>query len=228
MTRGGWFRLGAALVIVVLLTQILRWTADFVFREQYPDRLAIDIEGFEGPLVNRAELQRSWPEGLDDLNARAQLRAFMRDVSTFTPPAPLENATREAPEPEPDLATLLANADAASGERRAKICTACHTFNEGGRDGVGPNLWGVLGRDIAARPSFNYSDALANEPGNWTIEKVDAYLRSPDDAIPGNKMAFQGVRLARHRAEIIAYLRMQGADQIPLPTPPAVGGDRNP
>lgn len=227
MTRGDWFRIGVSVVLVVLIMQTLRWTAEYLFREQYPDRLAVHIDGFEGPLVDRAALQRSWPEGLDRLSERAQMRAFMRNVSTFPPPAPLASATLEAsaPAPEPDLATLLANAEIASGERRARICTACHTFNEGGRDGQGPNLWGVLGRDIAARPSFNYSDALANEPGNWTFEKIDAYLRSPGDAIPGNKMAFAGVRLARQRAEIIAYLRAQGADHIPLPSPPAVGGD---
>lgn len=230
MSSGGWFRFGVAIIVAVLFMQILRWTTDLIFRKEYPDRLVVNIEGFEGPLVNRAKLQRSWPEGLDDLSERARMRAYMRNVSTFPPPAPLASATPQtsAPEPEPDLATLLASADVASGERRARVCSACHSFNEGGRDGVGPNLWGVIGRDIAARASFDYSNALAGEPGTWTFEKIDAYLKNPNNAIPGNKMAFAGVRRAQDRAEIIAYLRMQGADNVPLPAPPAVGGDESP
>lgn len=229
MTWGGWFRFSVAAIIIIVVMLSVRWTTELVFRKEYSDRLAIDVEGFEGPLVNRAELQRRWPEGLDDLNERARYRAYMRNVSTFPPPARVASASSEtsAPEPEPDLATLLANADVASGERRARICTACHTFNEGGRDGVGPNLWAVVGRDIAARSSFDYSDALASEPGNWTFEKIDAYLKNPNVAIPGNKMAFSGVRRAEHRAEIIAYLRMQGASSVPLPTPAGVGGGEN-
>ncbi len=216
-----------AIMIPVIIILALHWVADFVYRDDYSAKLAIDVPGFEAPLVNRAALQRRWPEGLDDLGARAQLRAHMRDVENLKAPKPLASLalTASAPEPEPDLATLLAAADLASGERRVRICAACHTFNEGGKDGVGPNLWGALGRDIGSRASYNYSNALAAEPGSWTFEKIDAYLRNPGKTIPGNKMAFQGVRRSDDRADIIAYLRMQGAAQIPLPKPAAAGGD---
>ncbi len=217
-----------AIAAVAALMLAVNWVAGFVFRDAYPDKLAIDVPGFDTPLVNRATLQRSWPEGLDDLGARAQLRSHMRDIENLKAPKPLARLTPEAsaPAPDPDLTTLLATADITNGERRARVCAACHTFDEGGRDGVGPNLWSVVGRDIGAKASYDYSNALAAEPGNWTFEKIDAYLRSPDQAIPGNKMSFQGIRRARDRADIIAYLRTRGAPQIPLPEPsPAAGGN---
>lgn len=218
-------KISLAIATVFFIMLSAKWVSDFVFRDAYPDALAIDVPGFEGPVVNRATLQRSWPEGLGDLGARAQLRAHMGDVENSEIPAAVASLASAAPAaPEPDLATLLASADVASGERRARTCSACHTFNEGGRDGVGPNLWAVLGDDIAARASYDYSDALAAEPGSWTFEKIDAYLLKPETAVPGNKMAFPGVRRAKDRADIIAYLRMQGAANIPLPEPAMTDG----
>ena len=225
MTSSRWAKFAIAMAGVVLIVQILSWTAKLIYRDVYPTKLAVEAPGFEAPLVDRASLQRRWPAALNDLGARAQLRAHMRDVENLEVPKALAGPALEAlaPAPAPDLATLLATADIASGERRVRICAACHTFDEGGRDGVGPNLWSVVGRDIAAT-AYDYSSALASEPGSWTFEKIDAYLRNPNREIPGNKMAFQGLRRARDRADIIAYLRMQGAAQIPLPEPAAPGG----
>lgn len=206
------------------------WTAQFVFRDAYSHQLVIDIPDFdEAPLVNRAALQRSWPNGLSELSMRAQVRAQMQDVENLEPPkrtAALIADTPGPPVPEPDLATLLASADIANGQKRSRICASCHTFDNGGRNGTGPNLWGVVGRDIAATASFDYSDALASEPGSWTFEKLNAYLLKPSAEIPGNQMFYQGIGKARDRADLIAYMRMQGATQIPLPEPaPTEGGD---
>jgi len=213
-----WMKIAISLFVIVWLMIGLNWTANFVYRANYSADLAVEIEGFDAPLINRASLQRSWPEGLGDLSSRAQLRAHMEKVESLeVPPSLASAAATRQPAPEPDFATLLASADPANGERRARVCAACHTFDEGGRDGQGPNLWGVLGRDIASSGSFAYSDALSAEPGEWTFEKLNSYLESPSRAIPGNKMAFQGVRRARDRAEIIAFLRRQGAIHVPLP-----------
>ncbi len=205
------------------------WFAGFVFRDAYSHQLVIDIPDFdEAPLVNRAALQRSWPNGLSELSMRAQVRAQMQDVENLEPPKRTAALTSEAaapPAPEPDLGTLLASADLANGNKRARICGSCHTFNDGGRNGTGPNLWDVVGRDIAAVASFDYSAALAAEPGNWTFEKLDDYLLKPGAAIPGNSMNFQGIKKARDRADVIAYLRAQAASQIPLPEPAPAAGD---
>ncbi len=208
-----------ALIAALTLMFAVSMVSNYIFRDEYPDKLAIDVPGFDGPLVNRATVQRSWPNGLDDLSARAQLRTHMGDIENLEVAKPLTSVTTRASEPVPDLATLLASADATNGERRARICAACHTFNDGGRNGVGPNLWDVLGREIATTDSYNYSNALSIELGSWTLEKIDAYLLNPNNEIPGNKMAFSGLRRARDRADVIAYLRMQSAAPIPLPEP---------
>ena len=152
---------------------------------------------------------------------RQQVRANMKDVENLEAPAPAAGAATApvAPPPEVDFATLLASADVGTGERRARICAACHTFDDGGRNGVGPNLWGIVGGDIAANAAYNYSPALIAEDGAWSFDKLDDYLANPATAIPGNKMAFQGIRRAGDRAAVIAYLRMQGSSQLPLPQP---------
>ena len=82
-----------------------------------------------------------------------------------------------------------------------------------------------LGATLRAVATFDYSPALTAEPGNWTFEKLDAYLKKPAAAIPGNRMGYAGMRKAQDRADVIAYLRGQGATQIPLPEPtPDYGG----
>lgn len=221
-----------AAIIAISIMIAANWIAGFVFRDAYSHQLVIDIPDFdEAPLVNRAELQRSWPNGMSELSLRAQVRAQMQDVENLEPPKHIAVLTPGAgtpPAPEPDLGTLFASADIANGNKKARICSSCHTFDDGGRNQTGPNLWGVVGRDIAAVASFDYSAALSAEPGNWTFEKLNAYLQKPGTAIPGNEMNFQGIRKARDRADVIAYLRTQGASQIPFPEPAPIEGDDAP
>lgn len=130
--------------------------------------------------------------------------------------------TEEAPAaeeaaPEEDVMTLLAAADPASGEKVVKKCTACHTVEQGGANKVGPNLWGILGRDIAGHEGYSYSDALAGTEGDWTYENLDAFLAAPKEWAPGTKMAFAGLKKASDRAELIAFLRTLSDDPVPLP-----------
>ena len=118
------------------------------------------------------------------------------------------------------LATLLASADPAKGAEVFKKCTACHTVNQGGANGIGPNLYAVVGKPHGHLPGFAYSDALKSVPGNWDFEALDAWLTSPRKYAPGTKMTFAGLGNPEDRANVIAYLNAQGSN-VPLPAAPA-------
>jgi cytochrome c len=114
------------------------------------------------------------------------------------------------------VAAQIAAADPGAGEGAAQVCQACHSFNEGGPHKVGPNLYDVVGSDIASADGFNYSDALKNQEGAWTYEKLWAYLEDPQGWAPGNRMTFPGVKDPEKRADVIAYLREQGDNPPPV------------
>ncbi|BBK34586.1 cytochrome c [Stella humosa] len=115
------------------------------------------------------------------------------------------------------VAPLLASADVAAGEAQSKKCVACHTFNQGGPNRVGPNLWDIVGAKHAHAQGFAYSDAIKSKPGDWTYEDLNAFLASPRAYAPGTKMAFAGLPKAEDRAALIAYLRTLSGSPKPLP-----------
>jgi cytochrome c len=120
-----------------------------------------------------------------------------------------------------DIATLLPTADAAKGAEVFKKCTACHSINAGGANGVGPNLHGVMGEDIAsAARGFAFSAALQAVEGSWDFQKMDAWLKSPRKFADGTKMTFAGLGNAQDRANVLVYLNSQGSN-LPLPAAPA-------
>jgi cytochrome c len=124
-------------------------------------------------------------------------------------------------EAEVPIANLLAAADVARGEGQFKKCTACHTINQGGANGTGPNLWGVMGGEIGKHvPGFPYSPALAGKGGKWDWEAMSQWIKSPRDFAPGTKMTFAGISKAEDRADLLAYLNAQGSN-LPLPAPQA-------
>ncbi|MCL4167836.1 UNVERIFIED_CONTAM: hypothetical protein GTU68_044631 [Idotea baltica] len=103
-----------------------------------------------------------------------------------------------------------------------KKCAACHTPDNGGRAKIGPNLWNVVGGDVAIKDGFNYSDAMLGQEGVWDYELLNKYLTKPKDAIPGNKMVFVGLKKGSDRASVIMYLRSLSDAPIALPTFAAV------
>jgi cytochrome c len=116
----------------------------------------------------------------------------------------------------PSLNTLLAKADVAKGEKVFSKCAACHTITTGGANGIGPNLFGVVGKPHGAHPGFAYSDALKGVPGNWDFAALDKWLKSPRDYAPGTKMTFAGLGSGEDRANLIAWMNTQGSN-LPLP-----------
>ena len=129
-------------------------------------------------------------------------------------------APAEAGAPEADLGTLLANASPEAGERRAGICKSCHTFNEGGANGTGPNLWNVVGRPVASHEGFNYTNALKSFGGEWTYEHLDQYIENSQGYVPGTAMV-QRFPKAEQRADILAYLHTLSSSPVPFPEPVA-------
>ena len=122
---------------------------------------------------------------------------------------------------EPPIAALLQTADASAGEGVFRKCAACHTVTQGGANGLGPNLWGVLGQPIGAHAAgFAYSSALSGKGGTWNFDTMNEWLRSPRQFAPGTKMTFAGLSNPEERANLIAYLNRQGSN-LPLPPPPA-------
>lgn len=119
----------------------------------------------------------------------------------------------------PDLATLLAQGDAAAGEATFAKCTACHTIASGGATGIGPNLFGIMGQPIGSHAAgFAYSEALTGHGGDWSFENVDAWLASPRAFANGTKMSFPGLSDPQERANVILYLLANGGGPA-LPTP---------
>ena len=109
-------------------------------------------------------------------------------------------------EQEVPLAQRLASADLKRGENAAKKCAACHTFEKNGPNRVGPNQWGVVGREKASHGGFNYSAAMKAKGGSWTVEDLDKFIQNPKGFVPGTSMGFAGVSRGQERADIIAYL----------------------
>lgn len=131
--------------------------------------------------------------------------------------AALEQTEEGAADANGGIGVRLAEADLGTGERAAKKCAACHSFDEGGPAKIGPPLWGVVGRDIAGFDDFAYSDALTEKEGNWDYQKLDAFLTQPRDWAPGTKMAFVGLKKPEERADLILYLRSLSNEPAPLP-----------
>ena len=117
------------------------------------------------------------------------------------------------------VAALLAAADLAKGEKVGKKCVACHNFQEGGKNKVGPGLYDIVNRPIASVDGFGYSGALKSyaEGKTWTYAELNGFLYKPKAHVKGTSMGFAGIKKTEDRAAMIAYLRSLSASPAPLP-----------
>jgi cytochrome c len=191
------------------------WFAGQVVKVPYPRQQGFGVEGVAP--VDLATLQRRWPAGLSGAGEPDKLIGYLSRIETAILPQPPSGS--DAVDMPMDLGTLLAAADAERGGRTAQVCASCHTFERGGGNRVGPNLWAVVDRPLGASSSFAYSPALLAHGGRWTYEELDEYLASPNRAIPGTRMSFAGLRNPRDRANLIAWLAAQSPDAPPFPPP---------
>ena len=115
------------------------------------------------------------------------------------------------------LGVLLASGDAERGLKVVKKCAACHSFDDGGPNKVGPNLYGIVGREIGSVSGFAYSSAMQETGGTWSYENLVAFLTKPKDFVPGTTMGFAGLKKPNQIADLIAYLRTVSPNAPDLP-----------
>jgi cytochrome c len=136
--------------------------------------------------------------------------------------APVAEAGGAAPAAQEEpLGVLLAKASVEKGQVQFKKCAACHTIDKGGKNGTGPNLYGVLGGPMAHKEDFAYSEAMKERHAKgdtWTPENFIHFIAAPAAFIKGTKMSFAGLPKAPDRADLLAYVHSLADNPIPLPT----------
>ena len=116
-----------------------------------------------------------------------------------------------------DIAALFAMGDISHGKNVWKKCSACHSIKKGGKNKIGPALYSVLGRNIAALDDYKYSKAFVKYGKSWTFEEMNGFLKKPQSYIKGTKMAFAGLKKEKDRASVILFMNQNSDNPLPLP-----------
>ncbi|KZL19615.1 Cytochrome c2 [Pseudovibrio axinellae] len=128
-----------------------------------------------------------------------------------------DNAAEEAKVA--SIEELLATASVEAGARQARKCAACHSFDQGGPNKVGPALWGVVGRAPATHAGFSYSSAMrefGTSNPEWTFEQLNEFVKAPRKHVSGTSMGYAGMKKDSQRADLIAYLRSLSDNPVPI------------
>ncbi len=116
-----------------------------------------------------------------------------------------------------DISALLAMGDLDHGKNVWKKCSACHSIKKGGKNKIGPALYNVLGRNVAALGDYKYSKAFVAYGKTWTFEQMNGFLKKPQAYIKGTKMAFAGLKKEKDRASILLFMNQYSDNPLPLP-----------
>jgi len=164
--------------------------------------------------------------GVPELYAMVKGHGSQATNMGFTLPMPKDTGAKGGGAPAADafsyakVAAALPAASADSGKESFKACAQCHTVEKGGANKLGPNLYGIVDRDIGKFAGFTYSPAVAEKGGKWTWEHLTEYLHDPRGYIPGNRMSYAGVKDVAEMADLLAYLRTVGDAPAALPAAP--------
>jgi cytochrome c len=127
------------------------------------------------------------------------------------------SSSESSSEGQVDIAALLSMGDIEHGKKIFKKCAACHSINQGGKNKIGPKLWGIMFRPVGSITDYKYSKALSVYDKEWSWEEINGFLIKPSAWIKGNKMGFAGLKKEKDRSSVILYLNQNSDNPKSLP-----------